>query len=105
MRPGCSGRHGDGVPPSTAARVLYSCSGDGSSRLQLGHARGYTIDAGRVARAAACFNRRRLSQLPSRFVRRKPQDPVTRTDEILAFEDTWRPPAWFDQVTIVLVEP
>ncbi len=46
-----------------------------------------------------------MGQLPSRFVRRKPQDPVLRTDEIVAFDESWRPPAWFDQVTVVLVEP
>jgi TrmH family RNA methyltransferase len=43
--------------------------------------------------------------LPSRFVRRTPQDPITRVDEALAFEDTWRPPEWFSQVVVVLVEP
>jgi len=45
---------------------------------------------------------------PSRFVRRKPQDPVTRRDESLAFlasDETWRPPAWFERVFVVLVEP
>src|SRR4051812_35808835 len=46
-----------------------------------------------------------LEQLPSRFVRRKPQDPVTRLDEALAFDDAWRPPDWFGRVTVVLVEP
>ena len=46
-----------------------------------------------------------MSELPSRFVRRKPQDPLTRTDEILAFEATWRPPEWFDRIAVVLVEP
>jgi TrmH family RNA methyltransferase len=40
-------------------------------------------------------------------VRRKPEDPVMRRDEALAFvaaEDTWRPPAWFSHVAVVLVE-
>jgi TrmH family RNA methyltransferase len=46
-----------------------------------------------------------LSELPSRFARRKPQDPLTRLDEALAFDDTWRPPDWFDRVSVVLVEP
>src|SRR5579864_4615656 len=46
-----------------------------------------------------------LSEGRSRFVRRKPQDPVTRLDESLAFEDSWRPPAWFSNVAVVLVEP
>ncbi len=43
----------------------------------------------------------------SRFVRRTPQDPVTRLDEALAFEagdDGWRPPDWFQQISVVLVE-
>jgi len=46
-----------------------------------------------------------VSQLPSRFVRRKPQDPFTRVDEALAFDDSWRPPDWFSHIAIVLVEP
>jgi TrmH family RNA methyltransferase len=48
-----------------------------------------------------------LEVQPSRFARRKPEDPVTRTDEALAFvssKDTWRPPGWFERVSIVLVE-
>jgi TrmH family RNA methyltransferase len=48
-----------------------------------------------------------LAERRSRFVRRKPQDPVTRRDEALAFvaaDDTWQPPAWFSQLTVVLVE-
>src|SRR5918912_1396963 len=43
----------------------------------------------------------------SRFQRRQPQDPVTRRDESLAFvadDSTWRPPDWFSQVFVVLVE-
>ena len=43
----------------------------------------------------------------SRFVRRTPQDPVTRLDEALAFEagdEGWRPPEWFSQISVVLVE-
>jgi TrmH family RNA methyltransferase len=43
----------------------------------------------------------------SRFERRKPEDPVTRRDEALAFVadgDTWRPPDWFAQVAVVLIE-
>lgn len=49
-----------------------------------------------------------LPERPSRFVRRRPEDPVTRRDEALAFvtsEDTWRPPEWFSNVRVVLVEP
>jgi TrmH family RNA methyltransferase len=49
-----------------------------------------------------------LTEQPSRFVRRKPQDPVRRRDEALAFvasDETWRPPDWFEQVRVVLVEP
>jgi TrmH family RNA methyltransferase len=45
---------------------------------------------------------------PSRFERRKPQDPVTRRDESLAFvasDETWRAPVWFDRIAVVLVEP
>jgi TrmH family RNA methyltransferase len=48
-----------------------------------------------------------LAEQRSRFVRRKPQDPVTRRDESLAFETSplsWRPPEWFDRVCVVLVE-
>jgi TrmH family RNA methyltransferase len=44
----------------------------------------------------------------SRFERRTSQDPLTRRDETLAFaedETSWRRPAWFDQVVVVLVEP
>jgi TrmH family RNA methyltransferase len=48
-----------------------------------------------------------VADRPSRFERRTPQDPVTRRDEALAFsvEETWTPPAWFDRVAVVLVEP
>ncbi len=49
-----------------------------------------------------------LAEARSRFVRRKPQDPVTRRDEALAFEASgasWQPPAWFSRVAVVLVEP
>lgn len=49
-----------------------------------------------------------LPDRPSRFVRRKPEDPRTRRDEALAFvasEESWRPPEWFDNVRVVLVEP
>jgi TrmH family RNA methyltransferase len=51
---------------------------------------------------------RRLVNRESRFVRRKPQDPVSRSDESLAFttsEESWRPPKWFDRLYVVLVEP
>lgn len=44
---------------------------------------------------------------PSRFVRRKPQDPVARLDESLAFvatDDSWRPPGWFEGLAVILVE-
>jgi TrmH family RNA methyltransferase len=40
-------------------------------------------------------------------VRRKPEDPVSRRDEALAFvasDATWRPPEWFSRVAVVLVE-
>lgn len=46
-----------------------------------------------------------MERRPSRFQRRQPQDPVTRRDESLAFEESWRPPGWFDHITVVLVEP
>ena len=49
-----------------------------------------------------------MSELPSRFERRTPQDPVTRRDEALAFvaaDDSWQPPDWFGNVDVVLVEP
>src|SRR5437763_570507 len=49
-----------------------------------------------------------LIDRPSRFTRRKPQDPVNRLDEALAFESgdaTWRPPEWFQNISVVLVEP
>jgi len=58
--------------------------------------------------ATTCFNHHVLSERPSRFARRKPQDPVTRRDEALAFvasEATWRPPVWFGRLAVVLVEP
>jgi tRNA (cytidine32/uridine32-2'-O)-methyltransferase len=48
-----------------------------------------------------------LSDRPSRFARRTPQDPVTRRDESLAFvasDESWRPPDWFERVAVVLVE-
>jgi TrmH family RNA methyltransferase len=45
-----------------------------------------------------------LTLQPSRFARRKPQDPITRRDESLAFEEAWRPPEWFGQISVVLVE-
>ena len=41
-------------------------------------------------------------------MRRKPEDPLTRRDESLAFvasDQTWRPPDWFTNVLVVLVEP
>jgi TrmH family RNA methyltransferase len=44
---------------------------------------------------------------PSRFVRRKSEDPVLRRDEALAFvasDATWQPPVWFSQIAVVLVE-
>lgn len=51
----------------------------------------------------------RLSQTdrPSRFLRRKPEDPVSRRDEALAFvasDQTWQPPEWFSRIAVVLVE-
>src|SRR5438132_6564729 len=49
-----------------------------------------------------------MSERPSRFIRRKPQDPITRRDEALAFvatDDTWQAPAWFARLAVVLVEP
>jgi len=49
-----------------------------------------------------------MSDRPSRFVRRKQENPVTRRDESLAFlasDDTWQAPAWFERLAVVLVEP
>jgi len=49
-----------------------------------------------------------LPDRPSRFERRTLQDPINRRDEALAFvasDETWQPPAWFEHVAIVLVEP
>lgn len=49
-----------------------------------------------------------MSQRPSRFERRKPQDPLTRRDESLAFiatDQTWQAPDWFNRLSVVLVEP
>lgn len=49
-----------------------------------------------------------MSDRPSRFARRTPQDPVTRRDESLAFvtgDETWQPPEWFSRLAVVLVEP
>jgi TrmH family RNA methyltransferase len=45
---------------------------------------------------------------PSRFQRRKPENPITRRDEGLAFiasDETWQAPGWFARLTVVLVEP
>ncbi len=64
--------------------------------------------AGQGSPWPAVFQLACLSERPSRFERRKPQDPVTRRDESLAFvasEATWRPPLWFERVAVVLVEP
>ena len=49
-----------------------------------------------------------MPERPSRFARRKPQDPITRRDEALAFvatDETWHAPAWFARLAVVLVEP
>jgi TrmH family RNA methyltransferase len=49
-----------------------------------------------------------LSERQSRFARRRPQDPIRRTDEALAFvagDETWRAPTWFERLAVVLVEP
>jgi TrmH family RNA methyltransferase len=49
-----------------------------------------------------------LTDHRSRFVRRRPEDPVNRRDEALAFvtsDETWRAPDWFEHVRVVLVEP
>jgi TrmH family RNA methyltransferase len=49
-----------------------------------------------------------MSERPSRFARRKPQDPITRRDEALAFvatDETWHAPAWFGRLAVILVEP
>jgi tRNA/rRNA methyltransferase len=49
-----------------------------------------------------------LAEPRSRFVRRKPEDPITRRDEALAFVaagESWQPPAWFSKLAVVLVEP
>jgi TrmH family RNA methyltransferase len=48
-----------------------------------------------------------VTERPSRFARRKHEDPRTRRDEALAFlsaEESWRPPAWFERLAVVLVE-
>jgi TrmH family RNA methyltransferase len=62
-----------------------------------------------TCRVPACFNRAALSESarPSRFVRRRSEDPTTRRDESLAFlatEATWQPPEWFSNIAVVLVE-
>lgn len=44
---------------------------------------------------------------PSRFMRRRPEDPLTRRDEALAFSDdeqAWQAPGWFQNVVVVLFE-
>lgn len=44
---------------------------------------------------------------PSRFLRRKPDDPISRRDEALAFvasDATWQAPTWFSRIAVVLVE-
>jgi TrmH family RNA methyltransferase len=49
-----------------------------------------------------------MAERPSRFARRKPEDPITRRDEALAFvasDETWRAPVWFERLAVVLVEP
>ncbi|MGI9147891.1 MAG: RNA methyltransferase [Chloroflexota bacterium] len=49
-----------------------------------------------------------MTERPSRFERRKPQDLATRRDEALAFiasDSTWQAPRWFEHVSVVLVEP
>lgn len=46
-----------------------------------------------------------LTESRSRFVRRKPQDPVTRHDEATAFVESWQAPDWFSRIAVVLVEP
>ncbi len=46
-----------------------------------------------------------MAESRSRFVRRKPQDPVTRRDEATAFEESWHAPEWFSRIGVVLVEP
>jgi TrmH family RNA methyltransferase len=47
------------------------------------------------------------NERPSRFVRRRHEDPVSRRDETLAFvasDATWQPPGWFARIAVVLVE-
>jgi TrmH family RNA methyltransferase len=49
-----------------------------------------------------------MSERPSRFARRKLEDPLTRRDEALAFvanDATWHAPDWFERLAVVLVEP
>src|SRR6266545_2905102 len=60
---------------------------------------------GQGSRPLTVFQCSALADRPSRFERRTPQDPVTRRDESLAFEESWRPPVWFEHITVVLVEP
>src|SRR5207249_7804273 len=33
------------------------------------------------------------------------EDAIGRRDESLAFQESWRPPDWFQRLTVVLVEP
>jgi tRNA/rRNA methyltransferase len=64
--------------------------------------------SGEGSRPPSVFQSSQLIDKPSRFQRRKPQDPVTRRDEALAFqsgEASWRPPDWFENISVVLVEP
>jgi TrmH family RNA methyltransferase len=47
------------------------------------------------------------NERPSRFVRRRQEDPARRRDETLAFvasDATWQPPDWFSRIAVVLVE-
>jgi TrmH family RNA methyltransferase len=53
------------------------------------------------------MSQRHVEHLPSRFQRRRDEDPFTRRDETLAFDEasSWSAPAWFDNVHVVLFEP
>src|SRR5687767_14474091 len=79
----------------TAARATARCGRSWGRRV--GRPCEY-VSAGRVASTQS------MRQRPSRYQRRTPQDPRTRTDQSLAFQESWRPPPWFDDIAVVLVE-
>jgi TrmH family RNA methyltransferase len=40
----------------------------------------------------------------SRFERRRAEDPLRRRDQTVAYAEDWRPPDWFTNIVVVLVE-